>query len=108
MRTANGLWLIRKSRMATLILEPIWVGAMKTTIEISDSLLRQARKLAEREGITLRAVVERGLHRVVEERKPAAPFRLRRASFRGEGLQKDVRGASWDTLRDLVYRDRGG
>ena len=44
---------------------------MKTTIEISDPLLREARKLAEREGVTLRALVERGLRRVVTETKPA-------------------------------------
>ena len=40
---------------------------MKTTVEISDPLLREARKLAEREGVTLRALVERGLRRVVTE-----------------------------------------
>ena len=38
---------------------------MKTTIEISDPLLRRARRMAEREGVTLRALVERGLSRVV-------------------------------------------
>ena len=84
-----------------------WV--MKTTIEISDPLLREARKLAEREGVTLRALVERGLRRVVIETKPGgAPFKLRRASFKGKGLQADVRGASWDRLRDLAYEGRGG
>ena len=81
---------------------------MKTTIEISDPLLREARKVAEREGITLRALVERGLRRVVIETKPGAPFKLRRASFKGKGLQAVVRGASWDRLRDLAYEGRGG
>jgi hypothetical protein len=65
---------------------------MKTTIEISDRLLRQARKLAEREGVTLRALVERGLRRVVAETRPGAPFKLRRASFKGTGLKADLRG----------------
>jgi len=81
---------------------------MKTTVEISDSLLRQARKLAQREGVTLRSVIERGLHSVIEGQKKTTRFRMRRAGFAGDGLQNDVRGASWDTLRDLAYRDRGG
>jgi hypothetical protein len=82
---------------------------MKTTIEISDSLLREARKVATREGITLRTLVERGLHRVVSEAKtPAAPFKLRRASFKGKGLQEDQRDTSWEKLRELIYEGRGG
>ena len=80
---------------------------MKTTVEISDSLLREARKLAAREGVTLRAVVERGLHRVIAETKDRAPFKLRRASFKGKGRQEDLRDASWDKLRDLTYEGRG-
>ena len=75
---------------------------MKTTIDISDPLLREARKLAEREGITLPSLVERGFRRVVAETKPGAPFKLRRASFKGRGLQADARGASWGRLRDLA------
>ena len=82
---------------------------MKTTIEISDALLREARKVAAREGITLRSLVERGLHRVVSETKsPGAPFKLRRASFKGKGLQADQRDASWEKLRELIYEGRGG
>ena len=80
---------------------------MKTTIEISDPLLRQARKLAASEGVTLRMLVERGLRRVVSETKSATPFKLRRASFKGEGLQADRADASWDRLRDLAYEGRG-
>lgn len=80
---------------------------MKTTVEISDPILREARRLAAREGVTLRTIVERGLHRVVAEAKRAKPFRLRRASFKGKGLRPELRDASWERLRELVYEGRG-
>jgi hypothetical protein len=80
---------------------------VKTTVEIPDSLLREVRELAAREGVTLRTMMERGLHRVVAETKHGAPFKLRRASFKGQGLQAEFRGASWDRVRDTVYEDRG-
>jgi len=80
---------------------------MKTTVEISDSLLREARKLAAREGVTLRTLVERGLHRVISETRHGTPFELRRASFKGKGLQPEAREAAWDRLRDLAYQGRG-
>jgi hypothetical protein len=80
---------------------------MKTTVEISDPLLREARKMAAREGVTLRTLIERGLHRVVAEAKPGAPFKLRRASFKGKGLRPELRDASWERIRDLAYEGRG-
>ena len=80
---------------------------MKTTVEIADPLLHQARALAAREGVTLRTVIERGLRQVVveAERKPA--FKLRDASFQGRGLRPELRNADWDRLRDLAYDGRG-
>jgi hypothetical protein len=81
---------------------------MKTTVEIADPLLREVRELAAREGVTLRTLVERGLHRVIAEARDRAPFKLRRASFKGKGRQPELRETSWDTLRDLTYKDRGG
>lgn len=81
---------------------------MKTTIEISDALLREARKVAAQEGITLRALVERGLHRVLAETKQRPPFRMRDGSFGGEGLHPDVRDLSWDEIIELSYEGRGG
>jgi hypothetical protein len=61
---------------------------MKTTVEISDPLLREVRELAAREGVTLRTLVERGLHRVIADTQRHAPFKLRRASFRGRGCRR--------------------
>jgi hypothetical protein len=81
---------------------------MKTTIEISDALLAEARELARREGVTLRVLVERGLHQVVKAPAAAAPFELRLVTFKGDGLQPEFEDASWASLRDAAYAGRGG
>ena len=80
----------------------------KTTLDISDPLLRDAKKLAAAEGTTLRALVEQGLRNLVTERKRGPrPFRLRKASFGGHGLNPDLDGG-WPLIRDLSYEGRGG
>jgi hypothetical protein len=83
------------------------MGHMKVSIEIADPLLHEVRKIAVREGVTLRTLVERCLHQVVAQTKRRAPFKLRRDSFKGKGLRPDLLDASWDRLRDLAYQDRG-
>jgi hypothetical protein len=80
---------------------------MKTTVEIPDALLEESRKLAVREGTTVKALIEEGLRRLLAERKKRASFRLRKATFKGNGLQPQAAGASWDQLRDAVYEGRG-
>lgn len=40
-------------------------------------------------------------------RRSPASFKLRRASFGGEGRQAQLRSASWAELPDLIYKDRG-
>jgi len=80
---------------------------MKTTVEISDALLQEARKLAARDGLTLRQLVEQGLQQVLEERNRPATFKLRDASFEGTGLSKEAEQLSWDEIRALAYTGRG-
>jgi hypothetical protein len=80
---------------------------MKTTVEIPDTLLDEARRVASREGRTVRALVEEGLRKVLAERKRSAAFRLRRASFKGDGLQPEVAGVSWERIRELTYERHG-
>ena len=65
-------------------------------------LLEEARRAALRDGTTLRELVERGLRQVLQTRRSAGQFKLRKASFRGKGLQEPLRGASWDKLRELA------
>ena len=82
---------------------------MKTTIEIADSILSEVRRLAAREGVTLRSLVEAGLRSEIGRRKRGGQaFRLRRASFKGRGLRPELQTASWDRLRELAYEGRGG
>ena len=81
---------------------------MKTTIELSDAALQEARRVAASEGTSLRALIEEGLRRVLAERRRGrSGFRLRRASFKGKGLAPDFAGESWPAVRDAIYRERG-
>jgi len=84
------------------------VSHMKTTIQIPDALFAEARQVAQRERTTLRALVEQGLRRVIAERKRRGGFRLRKATFKGRGVQPHLAGASWDQIRELSYEGRGG
>ena len=81
---------------------------MKTTLDIADPLLREAKRVAAREGTTLRALVEQGLRRVVAEKRSQVPFKLRRASFKGKGLRPELQEGGWDRIRDMAYEGRGG
>ena len=84
------------------------VNHMKTTVQIPDSLFEEARKLAQREQTTLKALVEEGLRRVITEHQREIRFRLRKATFTGNGLLPHLAGASWEHIRDLSYEGRGG
>ena len=81
---------------------------MKTTVELSDALLAEARKIAAREGVTVRTLIEQGLRQALAQRKQHAQFRLRKASFKGRGLSASARSADWEQLLELAYAGRGG
>ena len=82
---------------------------MKTTVEISDPLLDEAKAEAQRADITLRELIEVGLRRVLDDRKRAAkkPFVLRDASVPGE-LLPGIRHDDWRQIRALTYGARLG
>jgi putative antitoxin of VapBC-like toxin-antitoxin system len=81
---------------------------MKTTIELSDAALQEAKRVAVRDGTTLRALIEEGLRRVLADRRGRrAGFRLRRVTFGGAGLAPEYADQSWPAVRDTIYRERG-
>jgi plasmid stabilization system protein ParE len=84
------------------------VTHMKTTIEISDALAKEAKAVARRERTTLRALIEAGLRQLLRGRRRRESFELRDASFRGRGLQPEFRDADWQRIREAAYEERGG
>lgn len=81
---------------------------MKTTVDIADGLLDQAKRLAAGRGTTLKALIEEGLRAVITaaESSSATP-RLETHVVNGRGLQP---GRSWDDLGrliDAIYEGRG-
>lgn len=81
---------------------------MKTTIEVSDDLLERSRRLAQREGTTLRALVEEGLRlALAERRRRAAPRAFCFPVYGGGGMTDEFKDAGWDQIRDEIYRGRG-
>ncbi len=80
---------------------------MKTTVEISTALLGQAKRLAAKERTTVKALIEEGLRRVVAERESCKPFTLRKATFKGNGLQPEMADAPWQRIRDAAYEGHG-
>lgn len=84
------------------------VTHMKTTIDISDSLYEEVRRVAHAENTTVKALVEEGLRQTLAEHRRREPFTLRNATFKGDGLNPAFAGASWDQVRGAVYEGRGG
>jgi hypothetical protein len=79
------------------------VTHMKTTLEISDNLFRRAKKLAEREGKTFKAVVEEALVTRLEAREQAAaPYLLEIPVVSGE-ITPEFLNAPWEKIRDELY-----
>lgn len=80
---------------------------MKTTVELPDSLLREAKRVALKHRTTVKALIEQGLRSVIAERKRGTGFALRKAAFRGDGLVSGRSLQDWASIRDLVYSERG-
>jgi Arc/MetJ family transcription regulator len=80
---------------------------MKTTIDIADALLTEAKSLAAKEGTTVRALVEEGLRAVLDRREAREGFRLRPAGFRGDGLNEGISLEHWSEVVRAVYRGHG-
>lgn len=83
------------------------VVCMKTTVEIADALLEDARRTAEKGGTTVRALIEEGLRLVLKSRRKGGPFRLRQGAFAGKGLHPDIKEGDWDEIRRRLYENRG-
>jgi hypothetical protein len=79
----------------------IWV---KTTVDIAAGLLVQAKERARSEGTTLRALIERGLGRVLNEPPPSAYPPFKPVTGRLEPLP-GVDPDDWKAMEASIYEE---
>jgi len=76
---------------------------MRTSIDLNDRLLRDAKRRAADEGTTLKAVFERALRLYLGGAKPKEPYRFQWRTERGEllpGIDIDRRASWYEVLDD--------
>ena len=79
---------------------------MKSTFEISDALLARAKRHARKLGKPLRALVEEGLRRVLEDETPRKGYELPDCAVGRAGARNPLEHLSWQDLRDEIYGGR--
>lgn len=76
---------------------------MKTTLELPDALLERAKRHARKTGRPLRALIEEGMRRVLDEPARASSYRLPDRSVGERGGHNPLASFSWSELRDQTY-----
>ncbi|MBK8185350.1 MAG: hypothetical protein IPK63_21560 [Candidatus Competibacteraceae bacterium] len=78
-------------------------------MELNDSLFEEIKRYAAQNQTTLRAVLENALHNFLKQQTVATvPFRMRRATFAGTGLQSGIEEGNWQQIRSRIYEEQGG
>ncbi len=78
---------------------------MKTTVEIADPLFAEAKAEARRRGVSVRALIEDGLRRVIAE-PLAARYVLPDCSYGTGGPTDAWNGATWEEKLEVIYEGR--
>ena len=78
---------------------------MRTTVRLSDSLLREAKKYAAHHGTTLTSMLDQGLRMILRENAPAykaGKKKFRLTTFKGTGLRPGIDPASNAAMVDIA------
>ncbi len=78
---------------------------MKTTVEIADPLFAEAKAEAQRRGVTVRALIEDGLRRVIAE-PTTTRYTLPDLSYGTGGPTEAWLGATWEEKLEVIYEGR--
>lgn len=76
---------------------------MKTSFDLSESLLHQVKQLAQQRGTTTKSLVEEALMKLLAEAETTTSFALRDVSFGSGGMAVEFVGGGWERLRDEIY-----
>jgi hypothetical protein len=76
---------------------------MKTTVEIQTALLERAKRHARQAGKPLRALIEEGLRRVLDDEEQPVQYRLPDRSVGEPGGANPLESLTWQDLREEIY-----
>jgi hypothetical protein len=82
------------------------MGFVKTTVDINDPLFNRAKQHARRTHRSLRALIEQGLQRVLEEESEIRAYKLKDLSVGRSSDENPLEKLSWADLRDQIYGGR--
>jgi hypothetical protein len=82
--------------------------AMRISLHLPKALYEEARAVACARGTAIETLIEEGLRHMIAESDTASAFSLRKAAFKGAGLQPEFSAATWDEILTAAYGDRGG
>jgi hypothetical protein len=80
---------------------------MKTTVDIADPLLMQAKRLASKRGTTLKALMEQGLRQVIADKAQATPYEFVPVTDNMPVAPGSYAEMTWDQMLDVMYEGRG-
>ena len=82
---------------------------MKTTVELSDTLLSELKERARVEETTMKELMETAIRRYLESARSAEHgYRFENHSFKGTGVCEGIEEGSWEHIRGMIYEGRGG
>jgi hypothetical protein len=79
---------------------------MKTTVDIADALLARAKRHAQKTRRPVRALIEEGLRRVLDEAAANVRYELPDRSVGRADAADPLEGLSWSELRNEIYGNR--
>ena len=81
---------------------------MKTTVELSDELMRRVKRRACEDGTTFKTLLENALCDYLRESCAPEKVAMQDGRFHGQGYQDGVDPTNWEQMRSLIYEGHGG
>lgn len=81
---------------------------MKTTVELPDTLVQEARALAVKHRTTFQSLIELGLDLTLHDLRQPKAYKMKDVNLRGLGLQPGQENLTWPEIRAMIYEGHGG
>ncbi len=75
---------------------------VRTTLELPEILIKQARDLARERGITLDTLAADALRGLIEAQVSPKPYKMPDTTFGGDGLVDELPDLNWERIRHLI------